>query len=90
MINCLRRASQDLYMASPASRKLEYKYVILRAGGIGEWQPGENMMVDVPSEAATVYVDDRWLGEDRSLRVESEPTKSSQPAAAPMVTPKPP
>lgn len=78
----------DLHMASPASRKLEYKYVILRAGDIGEWQPGANLMVDVPSETATLYVDDRWLGEDRSLRVESEPADSSKTATPPVVTPK--
>lgn len=55
--------------------KFEYKYVILRAGGIGEWQPGANMMIDVPSKAAIVHVDDRWLAEDRIVWVECPASK---------------
>jgi hypothetical protein len=46
-------------------RPLEYKYVIRRGAEVSEWQPGDNLIVDVPSEPAVLYIEDRWLNEVR-------------------------
>ncbi len=54
---------------------------------------GANLAVDVPGEAAVVYVDDMWLNEDRSVRLagaafpamesSTPPPPSEAPAGAP-------
>ena len=44
-------------------RPLEYKYVVRRGAEVSEWQPGENLVVDVPREPAVLYIEDKWLNE---------------------------
>ena len=54
-------------------RPLEYKYVLLRGEEVNEWQPGDNLVVDVPSEPSVIIIEDRWNPEEgRSVQVESK------------------
>ena len=58
-------------------RPLEYKYVLRRGEEMNEWQPGDNLVVDVPSEPSVIIIEDRWNPEEgRSVQVGSNGTIS--------------
>lgn len=71
------------------SGPLEYKYILKRGAEVSEWQPGDNLVVEVPEEPAVVYIQDRRLNEERSVQVQSSGLQASQQPSSSAEQPQP-